>query len=253
MLCARASPLDPLSESDLSTLLATKNRSATAPKCNNPRRWAPVTPPRITNSEVLLTGLLRCESCGGNMMLRTGTGKSGGRYRYYTCASHQIKGGSACHRPVSVPEAELDRLVVTGLADQLLTPDRLTILLREALLHRRATASSNTAQRSALRNNLKSTETQIDRLLTAVAEGAIPDASALRRKMADLNGRRDECLNLLSAIDNDLPELRQSLSKQQAASIAKNLKQRLLEAPHATPYRSAMFTGLCRKSSWTGK
>ncbi len=171
------------------------------------------------------------------MMLRTGTGKSGGRYRYYTCASHQIKGGSACHRPVSVPEAELDRLVVTGLADQLLTPDRLTILLREALLHRRATASSNTAQRSALRNNLKSTETQIDRLLTAVAEGAIPDASALRRKMADLNGRRDECLNLLSAIDNDLPELRQSLSKQQAASIAKNLKQRLLEAPHALQKR----------------
>src|SRR6266851_8035874 len=49
-----------------------------------------VTPPRITNSDVLLTGRLRCESCGGNMMLRTGTRKSGGRYRYYACASHQI-------------------------------------------------------------------------------------------------------------------------------------------------------------------
>src|SRR5258708_29369683 len=127
MLCARASPLDPLSESDLSTLLATKNRSATAPKCNNPRRWATVTPPRITNSEVLLTGLLRCESCGGNMMLRTGTGKSGGRDRYYACASPQIKSASSFHRPVAVLESELDHLVVAALADQLLTPDPLTI------------------------------------------------------------------------------------------------------------------------------
>src|SRR6266446_2881512 len=79
-----------------------------------------VTPPRITTSEVLLTGLLRCESCGGNMMLRTGTGKGGGTYRYYRCASHQIKGASACHRPVAVPESELDRLVVMALADRLL-------------------------------------------------------------------------------------------------------------------------------------
>jgi hypothetical protein len=41
-----------------------------------------MTPPRITNSEVLLTGLVRCEGCGGPMMLRTGTSKSGKTYRY---------------------------------------------------------------------------------------------------------------------------------------------------------------------------
>ena len=196
-----------------------------------------VTPPRITNSEVLLTGLLRCETCGGRMMLRTGTGKSGSRYRYYACASHQIKGGSACHCPVSVPETELDRLVVTALADQLLTPDRLTILLREAIRHRRAIASANDTQRSALRSDLKNAETQIDRLLTAVAEGTVPDATPLRKKMNDLNGRRDECLNLLRALDSDLPEIRQALSKQQAASIAGNLKRRLLESPRVLQKR----------------
>lgn len=30
-----------------------------------------VTPPRITSSNILLTGLARCESCGGALMLRT--------------------------------------------------------------------------------------------------------------------------------------------------------------------------------------
>jgi site-specific DNA recombinase len=190
-----------------------------------------VTQPRITNSDVLLTGLLRCESCGGKMMLRTGTGKSGGRYRYYTCASHQIKGGSGCHRPVSIPESELDRLVVGALADRLLAPDRLTTLLREAIKHRRIVASGTAARRSALRTDLKSMETQIDRLLSAVADGTLPDASVLRKKMDDFNGRRDECLNLLRTLDSELPESRQALSKQQAVGIASTLKRRLMEAP----------------------
>jgi hypothetical protein len=135
-------------------------------------------------------------------MLRTGTGKSGGRYRYYTCASHQIKGGTTCHRPVSVPEGELDRLVVAALADRLLTPGRLTTLLREAIKHRRIAASRTAARRSAL-----------------------------QKKMDDLNGRQDEYLNLLKALDSELPEIRQALSKQQAVGIAATLKRRLLEAP----------------------
>jgi hypothetical protein len=77
----------------------------------------------------------------------------------------------------------LNRLVVTAHADRLLTPDRLATLLREAIRHRRAVASGNASQRSALRDDLKSIDTQIDRLLTAVAEGSVPDVSSLRKKM----------------------------------------------------------------------
>jgi len=55
--------------------------------------------------------------------------------------------------------------------------------------------------------------------------------------MNDLNGRRDECLNLLRALGNELPELRQALSKQQATSIAGDLKRRLLEAPRSLQKR----------------
>ena len=192
-----------------------------------------VTPPRVSNSEVLLTGLVRCESCGGPLMLRTGTGKGGGIYRYYACAANRLKGKLACANPIAVREAQLDTLVVSALADQLMTPDRLTTLLREAIRHRRASASDNLARQSALRKELKSIEAQIDRLYVAVAEGAVPDTTLLRKKLDDLGGRRDECLRLLETLDSDLPELRQALSKQQAASVAANLKRRLLDAPPA--------------------
>ena len=50
-----------------------------------------VTPTRITNSEVLLTGLARCESCGSALMLSTG---KSGRYRYYACSASRLKGKS---------------------------------------------------------------------------------------------------------------------------------------------------------------
>ena len=99
-----------------------------------------VTPPRITTSDVLLTGLARCETCGSALMLSTG---KSGRYRYYFCSANRLKGKNACQTPTSVPEGELDKLVLGALADRLLTPERLTALLREALRHRREMASQS--------------------------------------------------------------------------------------------------------------
>jgi len=49
------------------------------------------------------------------------TGKSG-RYRYYACASHRLKGKVACSNPVAIRESQLDDMVLTALAGQLITP-----------------------------------------------------------------------------------------------------------------------------------
>ncbi len=187
-----------------------------------------VTAPRIVNSEVLLTGIARCESCGAPLMLSTG---KSGRYRYYACSAKRLKGRSACKAPIIVPEAQLDQLVIGALADQLLTPQRLVTLVREASRHRRDAASTDATRRAGLRKDLKHTETQIDRLLTAVAEGHVPDSSLLRDKLVGLNHRRDESLALLASLDRDLPAIRQAISNRQAATVAANLKRRLLDAP----------------------
>ena len=196
-----------------------------------------VTPPRITTSEVLLTGLARCESCGGALMLRTGTGKSGTTYRYYACARSHLKGRVACDSPVSIPERHLDDLVITALTGQLLTPDRLAALLRKAIAHRKANATGDQAKRTALRKELKKFEAQIERLLTAVAEGTICETSILRQKLDGLNQRREECIGLLGSLDAEQPALRQVLSKQQAASMASTLTRKLLDAPRALQKR----------------
>ncbi len=187
-----------------------------------------VTPTRITNSEVLLTGLAHCKSCGSALMLSTG---KNGRYRYYACAASRLKGKTACKIPTSIPEAELDKLVLGALVDRLLTPERLVTLLRDAIRHRREIASNHAAQRTAIRNDLKNAEAQIERLLTALADGTVPEMAPVRGKLDELNKKREECASHLHMLDQDLPELRQALSNQQAASIAATLKCRLLDAP----------------------
>lgn len=189
-----------------------------------------MTAPRTSNSEVLLTGLARCDSCGSPMMMRTGKGM-GGTYRYYACSANRLKGASTCKRPIAVREDELNALVLGALADRLLTPERLPGLIREALGHRHKTATQNRVRKSALEKQVRETSGKIDRLIAAVADGSLPDMKPVRAQIDELTRHRDEGAHLLAALDSELPQLRQTLSKQQAVSIAGNLKRKLLDAP----------------------
>ena len=186
-----------------------------------------MTAPRTSNNEVLLSGLARCDSCGSSMMLRTG---KGGTYRYYACSANRLKGASTCKRPIAVREDELNALVLGALADQLLNPERLPTLIREALSHRRQTATQNRTRKSALKKQIRETSGKIDRLIAAVADGALPDLKPVRAQIDELTRQRDEVAHLLAALASELPQLRQALSKQQSASIAGNLKRKLLDA-----------------------
>ncbi len=89
--------------------------------------------PRLVCNPTLLTGVARCGICGSGMTLRTG---KGGRYRYYACAARIQKGATLC-RGCAISMATLDSVVLDHLADRLLTPERVAVVLR-AYLHRSA-------------------------------------------------------------------------------------------------------------------
>ncbi|HEY1613372.1 MAG TPA: recombinase family protein [Rhizomicrobium sp.] len=187
-----------------------------------------ITPPRISNSHVLLTGLARCESCGSPLMVRTG---KGGRYRYYACASHRLKGKTACSDPAAIPEGQLDELVLTALSGQLMTPERLPLLLQEARKHQRAMTSGNLQRRAALKKRIKELDTQAARFFAALREGIVTDTGMFRSQLGAIERERDECIHHLSRLDADVPAYRQTLSRQQAATLAAALQRRLLDAP----------------------
>ena len=94
---------------------------------NNPK----VTPPRIVNGPTLLTGLAVCASCGAGMT-RTGTRRRGQSYSYYSCGGCHRKGKSVC-RGRHIPMGKLDNLIVDNIKQTLLTPERLTRILKSLL------------------------------------------------------------------------------------------------------------------------
>lgn len=200
-----------------------------------------ITPPRISNSVVLLTGLARCDSCGSPMMLRTGKGM-GGTYRYYACSANRLKGASTCKRPIAVREDELDALVLGALTERLLLPERLPGLIHDALRHRHQSASQNRTRKSALEKQLKETNAKIARLIAAVADGDLPDMKQVRGQIDEMSRQQDESERLLLALDSKAPKLRQALSKQQAVSIGNILKRKLLDAP--SPLQKRYIHGL---------
>ncbi|MBV8799191.1 MAG: recombinase zinc beta ribbon domain-containing protein [Alphaproteobacteria bacterium] len=192
-----------------------------------------MTPPRTVSSDVLLTGLVRCESCGGPMMIRTG---KGGRYRYYACAGNRLKGRSQCANPIAVPEAELNGLVLTALTDRLLTPERLPRLLHEANRSRRTALADTLSRRSQLRRTHADIQGKIDKLLAAFSAGAA-EFDSVRDYLRQLESQREETVRLLSTLEAEPLQIRKTLSKAQAATVAAQLKSRLLEAPAQTKRR----------------
>ncbi|MCW5688238.1 MAG: recombinase family protein [Pseudolabrys sp.] len=153
---------------------------------SNPR----VTPPRVVNGPSLLTGIAVCASCGAGMT-RTGTVRRGKAYSYYSCGGCHQKGKSVC-KGRHVPAAILDGIVVNGLKQRLLTPDRLAGLLR--VLADRQTAKTEAVDRrlTALQREVADCEDRLRRLYRSIEDGIVELDDILRERIAALKSQRDQ-------------------------------------------------------------
>ncbi|WP_082472886.1 recombinase family protein [Sphingomonas sp. Leaf357] len=133
-------------------------------------RAAPsVTPPRVTNSPVLLGGIATCghPECGSGMVLRTG---KGGAYRYYVCNRKATAGAATCPSK-AIREAALDSIVLDGLLDRVLQPDRLKVLLADVLDRSDDAEKRRKDDLDRVRRERIAAEARLRRLLELVEEG----------------------------------------------------------------------------------
>ena len=163
-------------------------------------RAAPrVTPPRITNSPVLLTGLASCghEGCGSGLAIRTG---KGGRYSYYTCNAKLTAGAAAClSRPMR--QEELDRIATDAVLDRVLAPDRLTELLGHVLERSDAADEKRRTDLDRVRREQQATEVKLRRLYEMVEDGLVSHRDAVfAERLANLN----ETLSRLASTQRSL-------------------------------------------------
>jgi site-specific DNA recombinase len=188
-------------------------------EARRPTRMAP----RVVTGPTLLTGLARCETCGGGMTLRTG---KGGRYRYYTCNNRINEGPTSC-KGRNIPMQLLDNLVIDNLEARILAPERLEPILKVILDRARNQTTENAAKAKDLRKKLRGTETKIERLYAALADGTVGDTDMFRRSMTQVEAERDETLRMIAALEKHRDVPRHLLTKRNIERFAATARAQL--------------------------
>ena len=186
------------------------------------------TPPRIANSEVLLTGIALCEACGKPLMMTTG---KGGAYRYYKCSGRHLRGACEGGRPTIIPEGTLDRLTLDALTSQLLTPERTQAIVAEVAKRRASGRKEALHGLAQLRGQLSQVNRRLRNLLDAVADGLAGDTTIFREKTKELESERESLLRLIALQEGAADAALKPISRNQAVIAAERLKERLANAP----------------------
>ncbi|MDP6779136.1 MAG: zinc ribbon domain-containing protein [Candidatus Latescibacteria bacterium] len=79
----------------------------------------------------MLTGLLKCDECGGSYVM-TGGRRASGKTKYYRCSYHANRGNAVCTNKRSVRQDAVETAVLEAVSERLLTPETVEAILEEA-------------------------------------------------------------------------------------------------------------------------
>ena len=182
------------------------------------------TPPRITNSPTLLTGLLKC-SCGASMTVATG---KGGLYRYYKCTRRKSLGNDACDSK-NLPMERLNDLVLNSMADKIFAPERLQAMVSE--LRKRIRSSKDVQQDRIIEINrqIKQVEKKQENLLNAIENGTIELDEPTQRRAQQHKSAREALFIELAGVrrDHSLPAV-EHIKASQVDVFGKVLREKVL-------------------------
>ena len=111
--------------------------------------------PRRLSSPRLLTGILKCGTCGANMIMSTGSSPK--PYYYYRCSTKAKQHVGFCTAK-QVRMEQFDRQILEALADKVFTPERVAVMmleLKQRLANGGADLKSLTRKQEALQLKLK--------------------------------------------------------------------------------------------------
>ena len=139
-------------------------------------------------SRYLLSGLLRCGICGGNMSV-TGGDKGGKDGRRYGCSRHSSMGSAVCANSMSIKTTVADEAIATEIRERLATPEKLeeaAEIMREELA---AALKESPDHEGEVRDALAKVDREIGNFVRAIASGI--DASSVADALKAAEATRD--------------------------------------------------------------
>ena len=215
-------------------------------------RAAESTTIRPTTSEYLLSGKLRCQSCGGSFVGAGAHGRNG-YYRYYVCRTRQAKGARGCTGQ-RVPADDLEDAVIGALLATYSNYDLLEKAASDAYAEATSERPRLEVELANTEAQLKETSTAIDRYLRAFESGTMSDIlcapriAELSERRHELTARRDELTIQVRASATRLPsaaEIRavsgqlEIAIRESSPDVVKQLLDELIDRVDISPDKQA--------------
>lgn len=151
-------------------------------------------PPRIVNSDILLTGIARCEACGAPMRTRTG---KGGRYWYYVCSRKADLGVTGCSGG-AVPMQVLDDLVMDAVCGRVLEPKRLHTMVGALMARNTRNQDREREQLRELFARQRDLLQQVSNLVDVMEQGGLEAMRSVQDRLAKRQGELDQVNRLIA-------------------------------------------------------
>jgi site-specific DNA recombinase len=169
---------------------------------------------RARRPNYLLSGLLKCGTCGG--------GFSKISQSHYGCSTARNKG--TCDNLLAIRRDKLEAAVLDGLKHQLMHPELVAAFVDEFRKEVNRQRAEDDGRRDRTVRDLEKTEREIRRLIEAIKAG-VPGA-AVKEEMTVLEARRVEFLARLEATPPSMPHLHPNLAelyRQKVTNLAEAL------------------------------
>ena len=162
------------------------------------------TPPVRTDSAYLLSGLLKCGKCGGNMYGTTYSDKRPGRstYQYYRCNAHIQKGSAVCSGS-TIDMKFIDDLIINELKEFKINPDKLKNRVKDFHAQMEKEWKPLLEQHRRFEQGLKKMEIKSDRLLELYEDSLIDKNEFIKRK-ATLDAEKELLKKNLEEVNSGL-------------------------------------------------
>jgi site-specific DNA recombinase len=122
--------------------------------------------PRSLTNEYLFSGLLKCSTCGGNMVVSTGGGTH--RHPKYACSNRVNRG--TCSNDLYIRRDELEERLLGNLQGELLQPEAINLAIVEFGQQLNLSLKGISSELAQMRQRKEKLEGEIQKFMAAIAE-----------------------------------------------------------------------------------
>jgi len=209
-------------EPDLWEAVRQRRKTARASYLRNTKGNAWGRPQSGRPAKYLLSGLMRCEPCGGNMVVTTlthGTERTRRRVPHYLCSYRHNRGATVCQNTRKIRLSEVEDKVLGAIERQVLTTAVVAATIDKAFAMLTEQRRQAPVRSAGIETEIRRLRRELDNLLQLVADGRAPQSV-----LTEITKRETQIENLEQQLATHRPE---APTAQELRRIKRDLREHL--------------------------